>query len=229
MSGCNVLVVEDEQTIAQNIVEYLEAEGYGVDIAYDGMAALVQLRQQSFDVLVLDLGLPRLDGQGVLQQLRCELGLSLPVLVLTARETISSKRACFDAGADDYLVKPFSLAELSLRVHALHRRATGAISSGPLHAGPLRLDLRTRQAFVDDEAIHLSPRCLQILEILMRDPGKVVSRTELESTLWPDDLPDSDALRSQIHLLRRALGQAGFNGVETRHGLGWRLQTANET
>lgn len=100
MSICRVLVVEDDQTIAQNVVQYLEAQGYVVDIAYDGKAALTQLEQRTFDVVVLDLGLPRLDGQQVLQQLRHQLGLALPVLVLTARETMSSKQACFEAGAD---------------------------------------------------------------------------------------------------------------------------------
>lgn len=223
---CRVLVVEDEHTIAQNAVEYLEAQGCLVDVAYDGAAALVQLARQTFDVLVLDLGLPRLDGQQVLQQLRHRLGLTLPVLVLTAREALSSKQACFDAGADDYLVKPFSLGELSLRVHALHRRATGAIAVESLRAGTLRLDRRARQVYVGDREVHLSPRGLQILEVLMRDPGRLVSRAELESSIWPDGTPDSDALRSQIHLLRRALGQAGFHGVETRHGLGWRLRPA---
>jgi DNA-binding response OmpR family regulator len=222
--SCHVLVVEDEQTIALNVVEYLEAQGINVDIAYDGKAALVQLGQHTFDVLVLDLGLPRLDGLQVLQQVRHHLGLTLPILILTARDAISSKQACFDAGADDYLVKPFSLAELALRVRALHRRAVGTVVAGPLSAGRLKLDRRAQQAFVADQPVHLSPRGLQILEILMRDPGRVVSRAEIESQLWPAGAPDSDALRSQIHLLRRALSQAGFDGVETRHGLGWRLQ-----
>lgn len=226
--GCHVLVVEDEQTIAQNVVEYLEVRGCLVDIAYDGKAALVQLSQQTFDVLVLDLGLPRLDGQQVLQQVRHHLCLTLPVLILTARDTLASKQACFDAGADDYLVKPFSLAELSLRVHALHRRATGTVAEGALRAGHLRLDRRAQQAFVGDQPVHLPPRGLQILEALMRDPGRVVSRAEMEGALWPGGAPDSDALRSQIHLLRRALSQAGFEGVETRHGLGWRLQIESE-
>jgi DNA-binding response OmpR family regulator len=226
--GCHVLVVEDDATIAQNVVEYLEGRGCLVDVAYDGRAALVQLGQQTFDLLVLDLGLPRLDGQQVLQQLRHRLGLSLPVLVLTARDSIGSKQACFDAGADDYLVKPFSLAELALRVHALHRRATGAVADGTLRAGPLRLDRRTQQAYVDERPVHLAPRGLQILEALMRDPGRLVTRAELENLLWPDGTPDSDALRSQIHLLRRALAQAGFQGVETRHGVGWRLNDPDE-
>lgn len=223
-TGCHVLVVEDDPTIAQNVVEYLEARGCLVDIAYDGRAALLLLGRQTFDLMVLDLGLPRLDGQQVLEQLRHELGLALPVLVLTARDTLTSKQACFDAGADDYLVKPFSLAELSLRVHALHRRATGAVVDGSLRAGPLRLDRRAQRAFVNGQPVHLPPRCLQILEVLMRDPGRLVTRAELETLLWPDGAPDSDALRSQIHLLRRALSQAGFQGVETRHGLGWRLR-----
>ena len=221
--ACHVLVVEDDATIAQNVVEYLEARGHLVDVAYDGRAALVQLGRHSFDVLVLDLGLPRLDGQQVLQQLRHGLGLALPVLVLTARDTIGSKQACFDAGADDYLVKPFSLAELALRVGALHRRATGAVADGTLRAGRLRLDRRTQQVWVDERPVHLPPRGLQILELLMRDPGRLITRGEIERLLWPDGAPDSDALRSQIHLLRRALSQAGYQGVETRHGVGWRL------
>ncbi len=220
---CHVLVVEDEQTIALNVVEYLEAQGLSVDIAYDGKAALVQLGQQTFDVVVLDLGLPRMDGLQVLQQVRHQLGLTLPILILTARDAISSKQACFDAGADDYLVKPFSLAELALRVRALHRRNVGAVVQGSLSAGRLKLDRRAQQVFVSDQPVHVSPRGLQILEILMRDPGRVVSRAEMEAQLWPTGTPDSDALRSQIHLLRRALSQAGFDGVETRHGLGWRL------
>ncbi|MFT3664937.1 response regulator transcription factor [Piscinibacter sp.] len=222
--ACHVLVVEDEQTIARNVVEYLEANGFLVDIAYDGHAALLELGRRTFDVLVLDLGLPRLDGQQVLEQLRHRLGLTLPVLVLTARDAISSKQACFDAGADDYLVKPFSLVELAMRVRSLHRRATKAVAEVALVAGALRLDRRERQVFVGERAVHLPPRGLQILELLLRDPGRVVSRAELEAALWPQGSPDSDALRSQIHLLRRALGQAGFDGLETRPGLGWRLR-----
>jgi DNA-binding response OmpR family regulator len=220
---CHVLVVEDDQTIARNLVEYLEARGHRVDVAYDGPAALLQLGQQTFDVVVLDIGLPRLDGQQVLQQMRRRLGLATPVLVLTARDALASKQACFEAGADDYVVKPFSLAEVALRMGALHRRARGQVNGEVLHAGPLRLDRRSHEVFVGDTPVRLPPRGLQILERLMLDPGRVVPRAELEAALWPDDPPDGDALRSQIHLLRRALSQAGYEGVETRPGLGWRL------
>lgn len=218
-----MLVVEDEQTIARNVVEFLEQHGHRVDIAYDGPAALALLARQTFDVVVLDIGLPRLDGQQVLQQMRSRLGLQTPVLMLTARDTLASKQVSFEAGADDYLVKPFSLAELALRVMALHRRAQGPQAAPARVAGPLRLDRRTREVFVGSQAVHLPPRSLLILEHLMRDPGRVVPRPELEAALWPDDAPDGDALRSQMHLLRRALAQAGFDGIETRHGIGWRL------
>lgn len=221
--GCRVLVVEDEHTIARNLVEYLEARGHPVDIAYDGPAALLQLAQHTFDVVVLDLGLPRLDGQQVLQQMRARLGLNTPVLVLTARDALASKQACFEAGADDYLLKPFALAEVAWRVLALHRRARGQVVSECLRAGPLSLDRRTREVRVGETLVRLTPRSMQVLELLMRDPGRVMPRTEMEQALWPDDPPDSDALRSQIHLLRRALAAAGYEGLDTVHGVGWRL------
>ena len=221
---CQVLVVEDEQTIARNLVDYLEAQGHQVDIAYDGPAALQQLARQTFDVVLLDLGLPRLDGQQVLAQMRQTLGLATPVLVLTARDALNSKQACFEAGADDYLIKPFSLAEVAMRVQALHRRASGRVVADVLRAGALRLDRRTREVHAGPQLLKLAPRTLQILEHLMRDPGRLVTRAELEGALWPDGLPDSDALRSQIHLLRRALATAGQEAVlETVHGVGWRL------
>lgn len=221
---CHVLVVEDDQTIACNLVEYLEAQGHVVDIAYDGAAALQQLGRRTYDVLLLDLGLPRLDGQQVLQQLRHTLGLHTPVLVLTARDAMASKQACFEAGADDYLVKPFSLAEVALRVQALHRRASGQVVADVLRAGALRLDRRTRAVHLGEQPIKLAPRGMQILERLMRDPGRVVTRAELEAELWPEGPPDSDALRSQIHLLRRALAVPGQAlALETVHGIGWRL------
>lgn len=224
LSGCHVLVVEDEPTIGANVLAYLSAQGAEVDLARDGQAALAWLGQRSADVLVLDLGLPRLDGLAVLQQLRHALGLATPVLVLTARDELASKQACFEAGADDYLVKPFALAELSWRLAALHRRASGATGQQVLAAGVLRLDRRTGQLQVGAQAVHLPPRPMRILELLLRDPGRLVSRQTLEAALWPDDPPDSDALRSQVHLLRRALSQAGFDGLDTVHGVGWRLR-----
>jgi DNA-binding response OmpR family regulator len=196
---------------------------YQVDVAYDGTAAMTRLSSQTYDVIVLDLGLPRADGQHVLQYLRHTLGLATPVLVLTARDALASKLETLAAGADDYLTKPYSLAEVAMRVSVLHRRASGGVVADVLRAGALRMDRRKRTVSVDDVTVHLMPRSMQILEALLRDPGRVVSRQELEAMLWPDDEPGADALRSQIHLLRKVLTQAGYEGLETVHGVGYRL------
>jgi DNA-binding response OmpR family regulator len=221
---CRVLVVEDDRTITANLVEYLQAQGFPVDYAYDGPAAIGRLTSETFDVVVLDLGLPRMDGVQVLAHLRKTLGRATPVLVLTARDLLASKLECFRAGADDYLTKPFALAEVAARICALHRRAAGTLVERTLQCGPLDFDRRTREARVAGRAVRLMPRSLLLLEHLMRDPGRVVPRAELEAVLWPHDAPERDALRSQIHLLRRALSQAGFDGLETLHGIGYRLR-----
>ena len=221
--ACHVLVIEDDATIVANLVEYLEMQQHRVDIAYDGAAAMARLSAQSYDVIVLDLGLPRADGQRVLQHLRQTLGRPTPVLVLTARDALDSKLETLAAGADDYLTKPFSLAEVGMRVTVLHRRASGAVVEDVLRAGTLSLNRRTHAVSVGDHALHLMPRSMQLLEALMRDPGRVVPRPELEALLWPDDEPGADALRSQVHLLRKALTQAGYEGLETVHGVGYRL------
>lgn len=222
---CRVLIVEDEATIALNCVTFLELRGHSVDVAYDGSAAIARLSSATFDVVVLDLGLPRLDGTQVLDYLRRHLGIATPVLVLTARDELGAKLNCFDLGADDYLAKPFALAELEARVAALHRRASGAVVTDVATAGSLRLDRRTRAVSVGDVPVHLAPRPMRMLEYLLRDPGRVVTRAELESVLWPDGERDSDVLRSQVHLLRRALSEAGYAGLETVHGVGYRLRT----
>ena len=223
-ASCRVLVVEDERTIAGNLIEYLEGHGHPVDVAYDGPAAMARLSSETYDVIVLDLGLPRADGLRVLQQMRSVLGVATPVLVLTARDQLENKLESFAAGADDYLTKPFALAEVQTRIVALHRRASGAIVTSVVRAGALEFDRRTRVVRVDGLEVKLMPRSMQILELLLRDPGRVVTRVELEAALWADDVPESDALRSQIHLLRRALVQAGYHGLETVHGVGFRLR-----
>jgi DNA-binding response OmpR family regulator len=224
--ACRVLVVEDDRTILANLVEYLEAHGRSVDVAHDGQAAITRVTSDAYDVIVLDLGLPRADGHKVLTHLRRTLGIATPVLVLTARDALSSKLESFDAGADDYLTKPFALAEVERRIAALHRRATGALVLDVLRAGPLRMDRRTGAVFVGTVPVRLMPRSMQLLELLMRDPGRLVTRGEIETALWPDGAPGTELLRSQIHLLRRALSQAGYDGLETVHGVGYRLRDA---
>ncbi|MCC6531127.1 MAG: response regulator transcription factor [Burkholderiales bacterium] len=227
--SCRVLVVEDDRTIAGNLVEYIEANGPSVDIAYDGPAAIARLTSESFDVIVLDLGLPRLDGLSVLNHVRRSLGIATPVLILTARDQIASKQEGFNAGADDYLTKPFALAEVMMRITALHRRAGGGVVEDTVSAGELRFDRRTRQVYVHGLPVRLMPRSLQLLDRLLRDPGRVVTRSELEAALWPSDVPESDALRSQVHILRRALVQARFHGLETIPKVGYRLRCDSST
>lgn len=222
--ACRVLIVEDERTIAGNLAEYLEGHGHPVDVAYDGPAAMARLSSETYDVILLDLGLPRADGSQVLRHLRSTLGVATPVLVLTARDQLDSKLASFAAGADDYLTKPFALAEVQTRIAALHRRASGAVVTSVVRAGALELDRRTRTVRVSGVVLRLMPQSMRILELLLRDPGRMVTRAEFEAALWPDDVPESDALRSQIHLLRRALAQAGYTGIETVHGVGYRLR-----
>ena len=225
-AGCRVLIVEDEPTLAANLHEYLSRRGFEVDLARDGEAALRRLEAQPFDAVVLDLGLPRRSGTEVLDALRRLLGVAAPVLVLTARDALGDKLDAFGLGADDYLVKPVALAEVAARLAALHRRARGEVIDDDRVAGPLRLDRRHREVRVGERVLRLMPMSMRLLERLMREPGRIVSRAELEAALWPDDLPDGDPLRGQIHLLRRALAGADFHGLETVHGVGWRIATA---
>jgi DNA-binding response OmpR family regulator len=219
-----VLVVEDESTIAGNLLQYLELRAYEADIAYDGPSAMVRIAAEPWDVIILDIGLPRADGFQVIHHLRETLLLPTPVLILTARSDLDARLQGFRLGADDYLQKPFALAEVGARVEALHRRATGRVVAQASQAGSLRLDRRTRQVSVDGRPVRLMPRSMQLLERLIRNPGEVVLRAELERTLWPDGCPAADALRGQVYLLRRTLADAGFEGLETVHGVGFRLK-----
>ncbi|MBO1113914.1 response regulator transcription factor [Bordetella petrii] len=218
-----VLIVEDDLTIAGNLYRFLEVSGFVPDVAYDGRTALRMLQDQRFDVMVLDVGLPGLDGYEVLHTLRAERRQAIPVLILTARDALDDKLQGFSHGADDYLTKPFALAEVQARLLALIHRAQGAVVDAVREFGPLQFDGRTRAVSVAGQPVRLTRKSGLIVEALLRDPGRIVSREELESALWADEPPSPDALRSQMHLLRRALADAGFDGIETVHGIGWRL------
>ncbi|WP_162300506.1 response regulator transcription factor [Corticimicrobacter populi] len=218
-----VLIVEDDAALAENLFSSLEADGFVPDIAYDGSMAIEAIDHQRFDLIVLDIGLPHVDGWTVLRHLRTELGLSTPVLILTARQEIEDKRIGFNLGADDYQTKPFSLEEISLRLHALLRRSRASQADPILRCGALTYALATQQVCLDDTELRLPRKSLQILEALMRQPGRIVSRTELEQILWPDETPASDALRSHMHVLRKTLAAHGFEGLETLSGSGWKM------
>jgi DNA-binding response OmpR family regulator len=218
-----LLIIEDELTIAANLFAYFEAKGFVVDAAYDGQSALHRLGQETFDAILLDIGLPGTDGLTVLRRLRTELGQATPVLLLTARAELVQKLDAFAHGADDYITKPYALAEVEARVRALLNRASGLVANPVRRFHELEFDTRTRTARVAGRPVRLTPKGNRIVETLMRDPGRVVPRAELEAAVWGGDIPERDALRSQIHLLRKALVDAGFDGLDTVHGQGYRL------
>jgi DNA-binding response OmpR family regulator len=173
---------------------------------------------------VLDIGLPGMDGMRLCQKLRDEAHIDTPVLMLTARDTLSDKLKGFETGADDYLVKPFALKELEARLTALHKRSSGRVTDKVLAAGDLTLDPRSLIVRFSGADVKLPPKCIRLLEVLIAQPGRVFSRAELEQTVWGDMQETSDTLRSHMHILRRALIEAGgYDPVETVHGLGYRL------
>ncbi len=224
-----VLVVEDDPVIARNVALMLEEEGLTPDIARDGHAALRRLEESEYDLVVLDIGLPRMDGLALLQRLRNDLKLSTPVLVLTARADIEDKRSGFAHGADDYLTKPFAMEELLMRARALIRRSRQlADTAFSLEYGPLRYVPAEQAVTIDGVPVKLTRKSLLILEMLMRYSGRVVPRQKLEEYLWQGEPPSADALRGQVHLLRKTLHAHGFDGIETVHGTGWQLVGARE-
>ncbi len=224
-----ILIIEDDATIAANLYDYLEAHGHSIDAAADGITGLHLAVTQTFDVIVLDLGLPGMNGLALAKKLREEAHVETPILMLTARDTLDDKLEGFARGADDYLVKPFSLKEVEARLHALHKRSSGRMTSRLLEAGSLTLDPKTMTVRFAGTEVKLPPKCLRILELLMREPGRVVNRDEIERLVWGEAQETSDTLRSHLHMLRRALAAAGgHDPIETLHGIGYRVQTGSK-
>jgi DNA-binding response OmpR family regulator len=176
-----------------------------VDYATDGLDGYRLASENSYDVIVLDLMLPRLDGLEVCRRLRAEAKKATPVLMLTARDTLTDKVSGLDAGADDYLVKPFAIQELEARVRALIRRDRRQVSAGVLKVADLVLDTASLRATRAGTELQLSPIGLRLLTILMRESPRVVSRRDIEREIWGDGLPDSDTLRSHLYNLRKAM------------------------
>lgn len=217
-----VLVVEDEPTLARQLFDALSEAGYAVDAADNGRDALHLGEQESFDAVVLDLGLPLMDGLTVLGRWRSG-GRKMPVLILTARDAWHQKVAGIDAGADDYLTKPFHMEELLARVRALIRRA-GGHASALLECGSLVLDSRAGRLSVDGRAVPLTSHELRVLSYLMHHQGKVVSRTELTEHIYAQDFDrDSNTIEVFVARLRKKLPE-GL--IETVRGLGYRLNTS---
>jgi DNA-binding response OmpR family regulator len=219
-----ILVVEDNPDLAANLIDYLEARGYLVDAAGDGLTGLHLASTQSFDVILLDLILPGMDGIALCRRLREERGRTTPVLMLTARDTLDDKIAGLEAGADDYLVKPFALREVVARIEALARRAHAAVTQGKLRVDDLTFDTATFQVTRAGKDIVLPPIPLRMLEALMRASPRVLVREELERAVWGDAPPDSDAVRTHLHLLRAAIDKPFAQPLlHTLRGIGWQL------
>jgi len=214
-----ILVVEDEPTLAGQLADALRGAGYTVDVSGDGESARFLGDVEAFDAVVLDLGLPVMDGLTVLKQWRAA-QRNMPVLILTARDNWHEKVAGIDAGADDYLTKPFHMEELLARVRALLRRST-AHSSAQWRCGPLMLDTRQAKATVDGQALSLTSHEFKVLSVLMQRAGEVVSRTELIDHIYAQDFDrDSNTIEVFIGRLRKKLPP---DTIETVRGLGYRL------
>ncbi len=225
-----VLIIEDDAAIAANLYEFLESHGHTVDAAGDGVTGLHLAVTGKFDAIVLDVGLPGIDGMTLCRRLREDAHNDTPVLVLTARDTLTDKLEGFARGADDYLVKPFALKEVEARLIALHKRRAGRVANRPLTVGELVFDPKSMTARIAGREVQLPPKCVRLLEILMSQPDRVFSRRELETTVWGEEQETSDTLRSHMHVLRRELQRAGgYDPIKTVHGIGYRIGASSET
>jgi two-component system OmpR family response regulator/two-component system response regulator QseB len=214
-----ILLVEDDPQLGDGLTVGLRQGGFAVDWLRDGNDADLALQSEIFDLVVLDLGLPKLSGMEVLKRARSR-GQSLPILVLTARDATGDKVAGLDAGADDYLVKPIDLDELSARVRALTRRSAGRAAPLLSH-GQLALDPAAHLVTLDGQVVELSGREFSLLQMLLESAGRVLTRTQLEQSLygWRDE-PDSNALEVHIHHLRKKLGS---DLIRTLRGVGYTI------
>jgi len=219
--GARILVVEDHAGLRSQIAAVLGAAGWRVEEASDGRLALQMALDEPPDVLLLDLGLPGLDGLAVCTILRQKADRHVPVLMLTARDTLSDKGLGFAAGADDYLIKPFASEELLWRCEALSRR-TELGRHHVLERGPLQLDRRSGEVYCDGRQVEVTGHARRLLVALAEAWPRTVSRSELQEQLWADEPPESDALRSHLYTLRQALGSFQWL-VKTVHGVGVRL------
>jgi len=221
-----ILLVEDHPDLAANVADYLHAHGRSVVVAGDGERALTLLRRQTFGVIVIDRMLPGLDGASLCRSIRAGPHATVPVLMLTAMDTVADKLAGFDAGADDYLVKPFALAELAARIAALARRGARR-EANLLQVADLTYDLDTREAQRAGKPVHLNPTTRAILEILMRETHRVVTREELARGVWGKAAPTDGLLRVHMYALRAAIDRGHRRKlVRTVHSVGYRLVDA---
>ncbi|SET85814.1 response regulator transcription factor [Thalassotalea agarivorans] len=226
-SALKVLIVEDNVAISKNIATFFEQKNLQLDFAYDGLQATSLALENFYDVVVLDVAMPKMDGLAVCQQLREKSQRHIPIIMLTARDTLDDKLKGFAQGADDYLTKPFALEELYVRVialaqrHSLHKPKVLSLGTAQQR---LSLDISTKQVIRAGHKIHLQPIPFSILHILMEAHPRAVTRSELCERIWGDDQTSSDALRSHLYQLRKALDKPFQQPlIKTLHGIGFSL------
>lgn len=218
-----ILVIEDNRDILANVLDYLQLKGFSVDCAQDGLSGLHLATTGHYDLIVLDIMLPGMDGHQLCKRLREDGHNEVPILMLTARDALEDRLQGLQAGADDYLIKPFALSELVARIEAILRRTQGS-RKRQLNVADLVYDLDTLHVSRAGQPLKLNPLGLRLLAVLMQKSPAVVRREALEEALWGDDCPDSDSLRSHIHQLRQVLDKPFATPLlHTLHGVGYRL------
>ncbi len=197
----HTLLVEDNVSLAETVIAFFDLEGIDCDYASTGSQGLELALSNDYQAILLDINLPRMNGLDVCEALRNQ-GVDVPVLMLTARDTLEDKLAGFDAGTDDYLVKPFELSELAARVKALAKRRSSLAQI--LEVGPLVMDLSLKTVSREGETLNLTPTCWKLLELLMRESPNVVSRQKMQNAIWSEpDIPDSNVLKVHLYKLRQ--------------------------
>ncbi len=223
-----ILVIEDNPDLVANLYDYLEPKGYILDAAYDARTGMQFIQDKVYDAVVLDLTLPGMDGLELCRRIR-DAGVTVPILMLTARDTLDAKLEGFAAGTDDYLVKPFALQELEARLRALVRRARGEQEREALQVADLVFDPDTLRVERAGQTITLPPIPLKLLTLLIRQSPRVVPKRELERRIWGNERPDSDALRTHLHVLRSAIDKPFKTQLlRTVHGMGYQLAAPDE-
>jgi DNA-binding response OmpR family regulator len=221
-----VLLVEDDIDLAVTIVDYLKLENIACDHFNNGIAALQALKSASYQCIILDWQLPRLSGIEFAKRLRSK-GQDIPILMLTARDRLEDKLTGFDAGVDDYLIKPFALAEMFARIKTLSKRRSGEIKL--LKVADIEMNCQLKQVLRKGQTLKLSPTGFQLLELLLRASPEAVSRKDIIQTVWGEESPDSDSLKVLMHRLRKQVdGERKVPLLQTIQGFGFAIRVANE-
>ncbi|HEX8963931.1 MAG TPA: response regulator transcription factor [Rhodocyclaceae bacterium] len=219
----NILLIEDNRDLARNIYEFFQRKGHEMDMAWDGVSGLHLAVSNEYDVLIVDWMLPGIDGLSVCRRLR-EAGRQVPVLMLTARDTLDHKIEGLKGGADDYVVKPFAMREVEARLEALVRRARVHPGDTVLQVGDLTFNTGTLRVMRGKRQVELPPIPLKLLEMLLRNSPRVVRREDLEQEVWGEAAPDRETLRTHIHSLRHAIEIPGEKPLlKTYRGIGYQL------